>query len=218
MPPTITSPASMLISRTSRKTLSYCRPNVTTVNYEYDILPPTFTDLDLEGCYAGTGGLTVRSRTFKSGEIDVPASDYSWIGTGGDFVATMACSDFMIQEGVVDSIAWSFQRSPICTSYANWWHENDCSLNDQVLMPPGVFSDLGWGHNQYQCCGGCNIYDPPHVRVLFWPPDTTSDCSNLGETTKVNDLLTKPTNVEPRTVGDGSVGSPRLAVVEGVTL
>ncbi|KAL9628008.1 MAG: hypothetical protein Q9204_006178 [Flavoplaca sp. TL-2023a] len=34
VPPTITSPASMLTSRTSRKTLSYCRPNVTTVNYE----------------------------------------------------------------------------------------------------------------------------------------------------------------------------------------
>ena len=58
--PPITSQASALATRTSRQTLSYCRPNVTTVNSEYDIYPPTFTDLNLEGCYAGTGGLTVR--------------------------------------------------------------------------------------------------------------------------------------------------------------
>ena len=150
--------------------------------------------------------------------MELPASSYSLIGTAGDFVASMACSDFMTQTKMVPSLAKSFQRSPICTSYANWFSENECSLNDQVLMPPGVLHMVGWSTNQYICCGGCNIFDPPHVRVLYWPPDITSDCSKLGTTTKADDPLSTSTGVEPRSVAAQSVVSPRLAVVDGITL
>ncbi|KAL9039035.1 MAG: hypothetical protein Q9180_002771 [Flavoplaca navasiana] len=83
-------------------------------------------------------------------------------------------------------------------------------------MPPGVTH--GIPGNEYFCCGGCNIFEPPHVRVLYWPPETTSDCSKLGTTTKGDGLLSDPTGIKPRVNTDQIVTSPRLAVVEGVTL
>lgn len=129
------------------------------------------------------------------------------------------CSDFLRATINPGSIGYSFQRSPICTSYLDWYKDNICSWGPGsslgVPLPPGVWNEHLW--NSYTCCGGCNILDPPHVRILYWPPDTTSECGTSGTNAK-NEESTRPTSISvgPST-GQGNAGQT-VAILDGMTL
>ena len=128
------------------------------------------------------------------------------------------CSEFMQASMNPGPAGYSFQRSPTCTSYLDWYKESVCEAGPgpsiDAVLPPGVWNEHLW--NSYACCGGCNILDPPHVSILYWPPDTTSECGVSG---------TSPTSVEspPSSISLGpdiakASGKPRTAVVDGMTL
>lgn len=134
--------------------------------------------------------------------------------------ATGPCSDFMQVDSVPSPIAKPFQRSPICTSYVNWYKDNVCSagpsVDSPVKLPPGVYNEHLW--NSYECCGGCNILDPPHVSILYWPPDTTSECFNSGASTQTQ--APRPVSLDPQSNSGGvtATGGETIAVLDGMTL
>lgn len=142
--------------------------------------------------YDHWGSMWEQSRTVSPESTD----------TFSEHVVTLPCTDFMKLPVVDSSFAWSFQRSPICTSYADWWHKTNCSIDDPVHFPPGVWNEHLW--NSYECCGGCNILDPPHVRILYWPPDKTSECSSPGTSTQASEPYSALNSVERRNAATAS--------------
>ena len=143
-PSQVTKPASLQVSSKSRT------------------LPTTLTDMQLARCYAGTGGSTVI--TISRGYVfPTPLTDAT--STTSLKTSTMPCSKFFTIHAVSSPVRLSFQRSPICTSYAQMWNEENPNYgNAEIAYPPGVVNRFGY--NLWACCGRLT-YKPQQLRQLL---------------------------------------------------
>ena len=123
-------------------------------------------DTDLTGCYAGTGGSTIYVAT--SGEYLWPNGTVTYPTATQQQTFTVDCSDWLQIPIVPFSIASSFERSPICTSYAQEWQQ-ELNATGKVTgkYPPGV-NVMAGAHN-WLCCGPCHL-EAPSVSILYWSP------------------------------------------------
>ena len=160
---------------------------------------PTFTDKNLQGCYAGTG-LGVTSYMVPSGQYlpNVHNKSATAYATKNETV-TVSCSDFMQLPYAPFTIQSSFRRSPVCSSYASWYEKQPILPTDYGHgAPPGVFESFGV--HSWQCCGKC-AFVLPTVSVYYFPTATWENC---------------------RSIALAPTGSPRndlkIAVVDGSTL
>ena len=140
-------------------------------------LSTTFIDTKLTGCYAGTGGSTVV--TISKGYVFPTPLTYE-ISTKSFKTSTMPCSEFLTIHEVPSLVRSSFQRSPICTSYAQMWRQEvrEYGVNE-VAYPPGVVNNIGY--NLFACCGGCNL-QAPAVAVNYWSTAKASSCFRANTT------------------------------------
>lgn len=182
------------------------------------LLATMFTDTDLTGCYAMTGGSTVF--TAELGEwvpatVDATQTASFTMVTAHVQTLTLACSDFLRVHMVgVPSAAFSFMKSPVCASYARK-HQQEVrnhSITDapEFDYPLGVLNVIG--PNEWYCCGGCR-FEAPDMGVLYWPNTATPGCS------KVNSTITPQASLSPKSA-KAQEGAETLsfAVLNGSTL
>lgn len=180
-------------------------------------LATMFTDTNLTGCYAMTGGSTVF--TADRGEwlpatIDASQTSSVTMVTADVQTLTMACSDFLGVRGGVPSVALSFMKSPICTSYAQKYEQefHNQSITDapESDYPLGVLNAIG--PNLWYCCGGCR-FEAPDIGVLYWSTTATPDCS------KVNGTITSQASLPSRSASvPAGTEASSFAVLNGSTL
>lgn len=178
--------------------------NGTKIATTSDTFRPTFTDTRLTGCFAGTGGST--TYTVESGHY-LPNTNNKSMTTSAtkDEIVSIMCSDFMHLPHAPYSIFQSFIRNPICTSYADWYHQHSkVEYDDGYGAPPGVF--VKDGVHLRECCGKC-AFVLPEVSILYFPTASYSGCSAV--TPPVTAKAEIPSEKEPR---------HKFAVVNGSTL
>lgn len=198
------------LSTTPTSNLAPSSINATTTKSQ----PPhtTFVDTDLTGCYAGTGGSTVF--TASSGAY-IPSGTLSYKMATAQETLTIDCQDFMSLPFVPFSVASSFMRASICTSYANVYQSeliaNHGTATGYEAFPPGMFNMMGY--NDWLCCGGCHL-SAPTVSVLYWSTMPASDCATVHPTMLVTSSAMLPTTTNNPQKRDVS----SFAYVNGSTL
>ena len=179
---------------------------------------PTFTDTNLSGCYAGTGGST--SYTIAASDPAFTPRNRSAIalGTQGQAVS-MACSDFMTMSTAPLSLASSFQRSPICTAYRDWDLAHPEARCGDGIDPPGVYNYAGFG--SWDCCGQCALH-VDSMSVMYFPTKTYDGCPTTNTPAPSNAMLMPGGNMSSRAVvgmkGTLADEGTKFAVVDGSTL
>ena len=175
-------------------------------------LSTTLADTQLTGCYAGTGGSTVI--TISRGYV-FPTPLAAETTTTNFKTSTMPCSEFFTLHNVPFSVKSSFQRSPICTSYAQMWRQDNGEYGEAgVAYPPGVVNNIGY--NLWTCCGGCNL-QAPAVAVNYWPTTKTNSCSRANTTITSQASLPSISTKENAPVETAQAHGSSYAVVDGST-
>jgi len=165
-----------------------------------------------------TGGSTVFTAArgqLVPATIDASQTSSATMVTADVQTLTLACSDFLrVRWGGVPSVAFSFMKSPVCTSYAqkNQQEFRNHSITDapEFDYPLGVFNAIG--PNEWYCCGGCR-FEAPDIGVLYWSTTAAPGCSKVNSTiTSQASLSSKSARVQ--------VGTETLsfAVLNGSTL
>ena len=152
---------------------------------------PTFPATGLTGCYAGTGGLTTFTVGPKPYSPNLTSFHSITRASEGD-VVTMACTDFNALEVVPFSVASSFERNPVCTSYFAY-----ALAHNKSQIPPGVFNSAGYGN--WACCGGCAYLSLPPMKVMYFSTASYDGCSAVD-----SPITARPGDYGKHAVVDGS--------------
>ncbi len=138
-----------------------------------------------------------------------------WAGERGDKdeVLTMNCTDFMRLPFAPNSLAMSFQRHDVCTSYEYWDRAHPDSPWGIGYDPPGV-RIMGGAHH-WSCCGACQL-EIDGADILYFPTASPPSCSSTSATGALanSSIITARAAIEER---DNSTES-KFLVVDGSTL
>lgn len=150
---------------------------------------------------------------------------------------TMPCSSYLSAQSTYEALLikdnlrdidymTSFGRSPRCTSFAqNLFHStysqcNNASgtlLNIRSYWPAGVSNNAQNFGPEFLCCGPCQVV-VPQIRVFYWPPGLSSNCSvtNDNLTSQASSSLTSNMLLKrEHSIINDETG---IAVIDGYTL
>lgn len=124
----------------------------------------------------------------------------------------MDCTDFMILPSVPHSLALSFKRNEVCTSYVNWDKEHPDAPAGIGYDPPGVAQFVGY--NFWQCCGGC-ILEMESADILYFSTAPPPSCPSVSSAAGPRN---PPSMTAPAMERRGISTDPSFMVLHGSTL